>query len=113
MNNGTLTERPWAWRIAIVFVLTTLTLLVVVPYVVQKRVTELRAQISASEPARTLVMQWQFDLVRQVAALNQLLVTGDSAQGAIYDEAFANERRVAAALGEMVEDLGTDRKSVV
>lgn len=108
MNNGTLTERPWAWRIAIVFVLTTLTLLVVVPYVVQKRVTELRAQISASEPARTLVMQWQFDLVRQVAALNQLLVTGDSAQGAIYDEAFANERRVAAALGEMVEDLGTE-----
>lgn len=101
-------ERPSAWRVAIAFVLTTLILLVIVPSVVQQRVTALRSQITLSEPARTLVMQWQFDLVREIAALNQLLLTGDSVQVTIYDEAFADEQRISERLGEMVQALGQD-----
>ncbi len=108
MKNEPVMERPWAWRIAILFVLTTLLLLVIVPHVVQQRVTSLREQIEQSEPARTLVMQWQFDLVREIAALNQLLLTGDSLHRVIYGEALAEERLIHERLGEMVLALGPD-----
>jgi signal transduction histidine kinase len=101
-------ERRWTWRVAILFVLATLVLLVIVPYVVQERVTSLRARIELSEPARTLVMQWQFDLVREIAALNELLLTGDSIQTAIYDQAFAEETHIQERLAAMVPGLGSD-----
>lgn len=108
MNSESVMERPWSWRIAILFVMVTLVLLVVVPYVVQRRVTSLRVQIEQSEPARTLVMQWQFDLVREIAALNQLLLTGDSLHTVIYGEALAEEQQIHERLGEMVLVLGPD-----
>ncbi|HEX2165951.1 MAG TPA: HAMP domain-containing sensor histidine kinase [Longimicrobiales bacterium] len=110
--------RHWPMRMAVVFVLITLLALVMVPWLVQRRVSGLRAQIEASEPARTLVMRWQFDLVREMAALSEVLLTGDNTP---YDGApRVDERRIyeqleplAARLGpEVMRELGEARAVV-
>ncbi len=101
-------NRRWPEWLAMLFVLLTLVLLVVVPVLVQRRVSTLRQKIAASEPTRTLVMQWQFDLVREITALNELLLTGDTLQITTYGDAFADEIRIRDELGALSAELGPE-----
>ena len=97
----------WA-RTALGFVLLTLVALVVVPVVGQRRVDALREEAERGEPARTLVTQIQFNLVRELASLNELLLTGDSAYSRRYEEARDAERALFAALEPLAEQLGPE-----
>ncbi len=91
---------------AVAFVLLTLIALVLVPWFVQRRVLELRSGIQASEPARTLIMQWQFNLVREMSALNELLLSGDTGQAIVFGAALATEERVHVQVAPLIERLG-------
>lgn len=64
------------WHIAVTFVVVTMVALVVVPLLVQRRVTRLRDVIEESELARTRAIQIQFNLVREMAELRDLTVSG-------------------------------------
>lgn len=98
--------RRWPWRLAVAFVLVTLVLLVAVPLLVQRRVDRIREEIELTEPARTLVMQWQFHFVREMAALNELLLSGDSVQEEVFDSAFTRQAAIQEDLGAMAARLG-------
>ena len=100
------TERAWLWRVAISFVVATLIALVLVPWFVQQRVNQLRRDVSVAEPARTLVNRWQFNLARQLAAIDEQILTGDTAEYATYTEALRREQRIRRQLAEYVEQLG-------
>lgn len=101
-------EQRWPWRLAVAFVLLTLMALIAVPWVVQRRVDAVRAEIAASEPARTLAMQWQFQLVREMSALSDLLLTGDTAQAVSYDRALAAEQAIHPELALLAGELGPE-----
>lgn len=101
--------RNWPSRAAVAFIVITLIALVLVPWIVQRRVDALREEIvEASEPARTLIMQWQFNLVRELAALSKLLLTDDSAQTRTYRTAWAAERAIFEMAAPLVERMGPD-----
>jgi signal transduction histidine kinase len=97
--------RRWPWRLAVAFVLLTLLTLAIVPWLVQTRVDELRADIVASEPARTVVMRWQFELVTRLAALDNALITGDTS-GLSHEPAAV--AAMHARLQPLVRQLGHD-----
>ena len=108
---GRRTERlqheRWA-RTALGFVLLTLVALVVVPMMGQRRVDTLRAEAERGEPARTLVTQIQFNLVRELASINELLLTGDPAYSERYEQAREAERALFEELGPLAAQLGPD-----
>jgi signal transduction histidine kinase len=99
------TER-WPWRLPVAFVLLTLIALLAVPWAVQRRVRNLRAEVVHSEPARTLIMQWQFDLVLEMDAVSELLLMGDSTQLSTYNAVTGAERFVHEELLPLARDLG-------
>lgn len=99
---------PWAGRAAFAFVLATLAALVGVPILVQQRVDALRESIEASEPARTVVTRLQFNLVREMASLSELLLGGDTEYSGTYAEARAAERALFAELATFAARLGPD-----
>jgi len=101
-----MTDRPWLWRVAVAFVLVTLLALVLVPVLVQQRVDALREEISVAEPMRTLVTRWQFTLVRQLAAIDEQLLTGDTTQRETYREALLQERQITNELAPLARQLG-------
>lgn len=101
-------ERRWLWRLAVAFVVLTLIALVTVPWAVQRRVSGLRADIVASEPARTLVMEWQFSLAREMASLSALLLSGDTAQASTFQMALAREEATSRELAALAADMGPD-----
>lgn len=100
--------RPWAGRTALIFVLLTLATLVVVPILVRERVQRLRAEIVASEPARTLVIGLQFNLVREMAAISELLLGGDEENAATYASAVETEQEIYGDLAPLAAQLGPD-----
>jgi signal transduction histidine kinase len=100
--------RRWPWRLPVAFILLTLIALVAVPWAVQRRVGRVRDEIVSSEPARTLVLEWQFDMVREMDAVSELMLTGDSSQLATYDRVTRAERRVHKELLPLTRDLGPD-----
>lgn len=93
-------------RAAFSFVLLTLAALLLVPALVQERVTRLRAEIEASEPARTMVLQLQYYLVREMASLSEMLLSGDPDYRRRFREARAMEARLLAELKPLAADLG-------
>lgn len=95
-------------RAALTFVLVTLVMLVVVPIFVQRRVDALREEIAAAEPARTLVIQLQFNLVREMAALSELVLSGDAEYARTYTQALTEERTRFQDLHEVAAALGPD-----
>jgi signal transduction histidine kinase len=97
---------PWPGRTALAFVLVTLTALVIVPVIVQQRVNHFRADIEATEPARTLVTRLQFSLAREMAALSELQLGGDTSYVRAYAAARANERAIYDELHPLAERLG-------
>jgi signal transduction histidine kinase len=101
-------SRRWPWRLPVAFVLLTLVALVAVPWAVQRRVGHVRDQIVSSEPARTLVLEWQFDMVREMDAVSELTLTGDSSQLKTYDRVTRAERRVHEQLLPLARDLGPE-----
>lgn len=98
--------RGWHSYAAVAFVVATLVALVLVPWAVQRRVDAVRAEIQASEPARTLVMRWQFNLVREMAALSELLLSGDTAQSRTYLAAWTAERTIYQQVEPLAEQMG-------
>ena len=100
--------RRWPWRLPVGFVLLTLIALVAVPWAVQQRVAHLRDAIVGSEPARTLVLEWQFDLVLEMDAVSEMLLTGDSVQLATYARVTREERNVHEELLPLARGLGSD-----
>jgi len=99
-------ERPWVWRVAVGFVLATLVALVVVPWVVQQRVDALREEVAVAEPARTLVIRWQFNLTRQLAAIDEQLLRGDTTELDTYRNALQREMEIRRSLAPLVRRLG-------
>ncbi|MBA3889519.1 MAG: HAMP domain-containing histidine kinase [Gemmatimonadaceae bacterium] len=99
---------PWMGRAALTFVLVTLVALVIVPLLVQQRVAALRNDIVNAEPARTLVIQLQFNLVREMAALGELLLSGDAEYARTYAQALAEERTRFRELHQVAESLGPE-----
>ena len=95
-------------RTALGFVLLTLVALVVVPVLGQRRVDALRSDAELSEPARTIVTQLQFNLVRELASLNELLLSGDSSYSSRYAEARAAERVLFEQLEPYATRLGAE-----
>lgn len=108
------------WHIAVTFVVVTMVVLVVVPLLVQSRVTRLRDVIEESELARTRAIQIQFNLVREMAALRDLAVSGDSAFAvryraarAIEDAAFRDLAVRSARLGTAVHEPVVEARMLV
>jgi signal transduction histidine kinase len=93
---------------ALVFLLTTLAVLVLVPILVQRRVTALRDQIQASEPARTLTVQLQFHLVRQMLSVRE--VTGASNAVPVRTDSMihADEEYIRQQLAPHIARLGSE-----
>lgn len=98
-------ETAW-WRAGLGLILLTLAALVLVPGLVQWRVNALRAEIEAAQPARTLVMQLQFNLVREMASLSELLLNGDTTYRARYRIARAREDQIFETLRPLAGELG-------
>lgn len=99
---------PWMGRAALAFVFVTLVMLVIVPVLVQRRVDALRRDIAAAEPARTLVIQLQFNLVREMAALSELALSGDVDYARTYAQALTEERTGFADLNAVAAELGPE-----
>jgi len=93
---------------ALVFVVLTLTALVLMPLLVQRRVEQHRRAIANSEPARTLLMRLQFDLVRQVSTLGQYAVTEDTEWTQMFRAARNEERQTWSRLEPLAKSLGPD-----
>lgn len=94
------------WRLAVAFVVLTLIALSLVPWFVQQRVNALRERVASAEPARTLVTRWQFHLVREVAAIDEMLLSGDTSELDTYLFSAARERGVSQQLAQFSEQLG-------
>lgn len=99
---------PRAGHAALLFVLLTLLALLIVPVVVQQQVMANRQAIAVSEPARTLVARLQFTLVREAAALEDLLATNGREGAAVYDTTRANEDAIVRELETLVAELGPE-----
>ena len=97
-----------AWTLAVVFVAVTLAALVAIPIVVQRRVDEQRATIEDAEPARTLLMALQFNLVREMSSLNQYALTGHREHAGTFAEAQAAELDLWQRLAPLASALGPE-----
>ena len=95
-------------RLILLFVLLVLATLVATPVLVDRRVSDLRRDIQGSEPARTLVTSLQFNLVREMAALTEAMLSGDTAAAAEYDEAVLHEDSLYRRLEPLIRQLGPD-----
>jgi signal transduction histidine kinase len=98
----------WAWAGTLLFVVLTLGALVAIPVIVQKRVDESRAAITDSEPARTLLMGLQYNLVREMSTLNQHAVTGDPRFARTFIAVRDAERQIWNDLAPLARSLGSD-----
>lgn len=97
----------WAWVGALAFVSLTLVALVGIPVLVQRRVDQQRARVEAAQPARTLLMGLQFNLVREMATLNQYASTGEPVDARRFSDARAAERAIWSEFAPLAADLGT------
>ena len=95
-----------AWGAASVFVIATLIALMVVPIHVQRRVDQHREAIQASEPARTLLMGLQYNLVRELSALNDV-ASGHIDAAQTFREARLSERDTWTRLEPLTIAMGT------
>jgi signal transduction histidine kinase len=100
--------RPVLWRLAAGFVVVTLLALVVLPWVVQRRVTELREEIVASEPARTLLVRWALSLASEITALEALAREHDAADVEAYRTARVEGEAALRELVPLASRLGPD-----
>ncbi|HSH46672.1 MAG TPA: ATP-binding protein [Longimicrobiales bacterium] len=98
--------RPWVGIVALSFVLLTLATLVVAPIINRQRIAGLREEIRASEPARTLLTQIQFNLAREMAALSAFNVNGDSSDVEAFAVARAEEQERFEELAPLAARLG-------
>ena len=98
--------RSRAARSITIFVLVALAALVFVPGAVQFRVQTLRDEIDAAEPARALVLQLQYNLVREMASLSEVFLAGEPEYAERYREAREAEDRIFRQLRPLVASLG-------
>jgi signal transduction histidine kinase len=99
----------WLGRVASLFVLVALALLVIVPLLVQRRVDLVRARVEEhADPARTLLGRLQFDLSRETALAFRAAISGSYEPLEQYAEARADEERTFRLLQTHAEVLGGD-----
>lgn len=103
----TVKRTRWAWALALAFVTLTLAALVAIPLLVQRSVDYHRANIQASEPARTLLMGLQYNLVREMSTLNQFALTGDSIYTRNFRMARTAETQIWNDLAPLALQMGT------
>ncbi len=94
-----------AWGAASAFVIATLVALMVVPIHVQRRVDAHRDAIEASEPARTLLMGLQYNLVRELSALNDV-ASGHADAALTFREARTSENKIWTDLEPLTVAMG-------
>ena len=105
---------PWisrdrvAWITALAFVVLTLIALVAIPVLVQRRVDDLRTNIETSEPARTVLITLQFNLVREMSALQQYAAGGGPEFAGMFQEARTAETVLWQELAPLARALGDD-----
>jgi signal transduction histidine kinase len=97
----------WAWAVALAFVTLTLAALVAIPVLVQRRVDQQRAHVEAAQPARTLLMGLQYNLVREMSTLNQYALTGEPEIARRFIAARTAEREIWSEFAPLAADLGT------
>ncbi|HEX6065488.1 MAG TPA: histidine kinase dimerization/phospho-acceptor domain-containing protein, partial [Longimicrobiales bacterium] len=97
----------FVWGLASAFVIATLAALIVIPILVQRRVDEHRRAIEASEPARTLLMGLQFNLVRELSALNEVGAAGNASAAETFRVARSAENAIWSELEPLTTELGT------
>jgi signal transduction histidine kinase len=102
----TTTRDRWQWAAALAFIILTLAALILIPVFVQRRVDQQRERIEDSEPARTLLMGLQFNLVREISTMNQFVATRDSAYVRTFRSARAAERDIWMELEPLARSLG-------
>ena len=95
-----------AWVVALAFVVLTLFALVAIPIFVQRRAGQMRSVIQASEPTRTLLMELQYNLVRELSSLTRFALSGDSVAVQTFRIARDDERRIWTEMAPMAEQLG-------
>ena len=100
-------QNRFAWGVAPAFVIATLAALIVIPLVVQRSVDQQRRSIEASEPARTLLMSLQFNLVQELSALNEIGVDTTSTAAETFKQARSTERDIWSDLEPLTVQLGT------
>jgi signal transduction histidine kinase len=105
------TGRRWIALVAFAFVLVTLGALVAVPILVQERVDALRDEVAGAEPARTLVSDVRFDLVREIAALSGAPTAGAPDPATAYADARADERADFDSLAALTAKLGPEARA--
>src|SRR5690606_23209925 len=99
---------PRPERAILIVVLIVLVILLAVPILVNRRVSSLRSTIEASEPARTHVTAVQFNLAREMAALSELLLTGDETSAEEYESALVVEDSIYRELEPLTQELGPE-----
>lgn len=95
----------WVARVAMLLIVLSLATLVVVPWLVQRRVGPLRTQVQQAEEGRTLVGLLEFDLAVEMSSLRGYLLSGDSSYLTAYDAALASEHRIHGQLEEKARTL--------
>jgi signal transduction histidine kinase len=97
----------WLGRLASLFVLLALALLVIVPLLVQRRVDLVRARVEEhADPARTLLGRLQFDLSREAALALAASTSGSYEPLELYALARADEDTTFRQLEAHAEALG-------
>src|SRR5688500_18455646 len=76
--------------------------------IVQWRVDAQRRHIEASEPARTLLMTLQFNLMRELSSMNGFLTSRDTAAVRPFRLARSTETATWTQLQPLAVSLGSD-----
>ncbi|HEX7240515.1 MAG TPA: ATP-binding protein [Longimicrobiaceae bacterium] len=101
--------RAWIGSLALGLVLVSLTLSLLAPVLVQRRIGAVRAEIDGSaDPARTLVSGIQFALAREMSALRGFLITGQEEFLEAYSQALAREEDAYRRLQPLAHVLGAE-----
>ncbi len=102
--------RPaWIGSLALGLVLVSLTLSVLAPVLLQRRIDAVRAEIDESaDPGRTLVTGIQFALAREMSALRGFLLTSRAEFLDVYSQARAREQVTYRQLHPLAHGLGPE-----
>lgn len=94
------------WRAGLGFIVLTLGALVLVPGLVNRRVSTVQDENAVAQSARTRAMQLQMLLVREMMSLNELLLGGDAEYRDRYRVALDAERALFGELRPLAAQLG-------
>jgi len=106
----------WIARVAMLLIVVSLATLVVAPWLIQRRIAPLRAQVEEAEQGRTLVGLIEFDLAVEMSSLRGYLLSGDTShvvafqialmrENAMYPQLRARTRRLPPGVATHISTL--------